>query len=107
MNQSSFEVIALDGELDIVRRDELAHALAITTAGPAILVDFSRVTYADSTALSQLMKFRNDAERLGRRIAIVTGNAQFVRVLQYAGLTDVFAVFDDRGEALSHLAKPS
>lgn len=105
MNQSSFEVIALDGELDIARRDELARVLVVTTAGPPILVDFSRVTYADSTAISQLMKFRSAAERLGRRIAVVTGDAQFERVLQYAGLTDVFATFSDRGEALSYLAK--
>jgi anti-sigma B factor antagonist len=104
MNQSSFEVIKLDGELDIERRDELARVLVVTNAGPAILVDFSRVTYADSTALSQLMKFRNEATSAGRRIAILTGDPQFMRVLQYAGLTDIFAVFSDRGEALSYLA---
>lgn len=105
MNQSLFEVIALEGELDIGRREELARALTVTTAGPAILVDFSRVRYADSTALTQLLKFRANAERLGRPIAIVVGDPQFERVVQYAGLTDVFAIFHDRGEALSHLAK--
>jgi anti-anti-sigma factor len=102
--QSSFEVVCLTGELDISRRAELADALARARAGRAVLIDLSGVPYADSTVIAELLRFRNDAEDEGRRTALLIGNPQFARILEYAGLSDAFHVFDERGAALTYLA---
>lgn len=103
-DQSSLEVVRLSGELDIGRRAELVDALARASAGRAILIDLSEVPYADSTVIAELLRFRNDAQDKGRRIAVLIGNPQFARILQYAGLSAAFHVFDDRGAALTYLA---
>jgi anti-sigma B factor antagonist len=102
--QSSMDVVRLSGDLDISRRAELTDALARAGAGRAVLIDLSDVPYADSTVIAELLRFRNEAQENGRRIALLIGNAQFARILQYAGLTAAFQVFDERGAALTYLA---
>jgi anti-anti-sigma factor len=102
-SQFSVAVIRLAGELDAARRDEVRQALQVGTQTGPILVDFSDVPYADSTVIAELMRFRAEAEAAGRRIAVLIGRAQFARLLQFAGLGDAFALFDERGAALTYL----
>jgi anti-sigma B factor antagonist len=101
---SAFQVIRLAGELDMVRRDEIRSALMLAPTSRAILVDLTEVSYADSTVLAELLRFRNEADAANRRIAVLIGDARFARVLQYAGLGDAFAIFAERGLALTFLA---
>lgn len=103
MSNSSIEVIKLDGELDVARREEIRRTLSLPAADRPVLLDFSQVTYADSTAVAELLRFHSEAGAKGRTVAVVIGNRQFARLLQYAGLRDAFAVFDDRAAALTYL----
>lgn len=103
-SQSSLEVIRLTGELDIGRRDEIRAALRAARSDGPILVDLAEVSYADSTVIASLVRLRADADAAGRRIALLIGDARLARLLQYAGLADAFAVFDDRAAALTYLA---
>ena len=102
--QSSYRVISLRGELDISRKAEIGAALQIAGPGPAVLVDLSDVQYADSTIIAEMLRFREDAQRCGRRLAVLVGDPRFRRVLQYAGLQGAFALFEDRGAALTYLS---
>ncbi len=104
MSGSSIGVIKLTGELDIGRRDEIRAALQFAGDEPGMLLDFSEVTYADSTMLAQLLRLRNEADALRIPLAIVIGSRQFARLIEYAGLNEAFAIFDTRAAALSHLA---
>ena len=97
-------MIRLTGELEISRKDEIARALKIAGTEGGILVDFFDVTYADSTTLAELLRFRRDADERAIPVAIIIGSRQFARLIQYAGLSDAFAVFDNRGAALTFLS---
>ena len=101
---SAITVIRLTGELEIGRKDEISRALRLTGSERSILVDFHDVTYADSTSLAELLRFRRDADAHGIPVAIVIGSRQFARLIQYAGLSDAFTVFEDRGAALTYLS---
>ena len=103
-SQSSLAVIRLSGELDISRRDEIAAQLRTASTGSAVLIDLSEAPYADSTVIAELLRFRGEVEGEGRRIALLIGNPQIARVLEYAGLSAAFNVFGDRGAALTYLA---
>jgi anti-sigma B factor antagonist len=103
VSQPSVAVLKVSGELEIGRRWEIREALRLTGTERAVLVDFSDVTYADSTALSELVRLHREAEAQHTRMAVLIGNAQFGRLIQYAGLSQVFAVFDERGRALAFL----
>ncbi|MGD1067860.1 MAG: STAS domain-containing protein [Vulcanimicrobiaceae bacterium] len=102
--QSSLCVVKLAGELDIGQRDAVEAALQLDDNDGPVLVDLGEVLYADSTVIGQLLRFRNEATARGRRVALLIGSPQFARVLQYAGLSDAFAVFDNRAAALTFLA---
>ncbi len=102
---SAIAVIRLTGELEISRKDEIARALRIAGSEGGILVDFFDVTYADSTTLAELLRFRREAEEKHVPVAIIIGSRQFARLIQYAGLSDAFPVFDNRAAALTFLSQ--
>jgi anti-anti-sigma factor len=103
---ASIAVIALGGELEIGRKAEIRAALQMIESATSVLIDLSEVTYADSTALAELMRFRREADTRSVSVAILIGHRQFSRLLEYAGLSQMFAVFDSRAAALSYLAAP-
>lgn len=104
MNKS-IAVIRLTGELEIGRKDEIASTLAVTGSESGILLDFSDVSYADSTSLAELLRFRDEAAKQNIPVAIVIGSRQFARLIQYAGLDHAFRIFDTRAAALSDLSQ--
>jgi anti-anti-sigma regulatory factor len=61
------------------------------------------VTYADSTALSELVRLHREAVAQNIRMVVLIGNAQFARLIQYAGLSQLFAVFEERAAAMTFL----
>jgi anti-anti-sigma factor len=103
MNKS-IAVIRLTGELEIGRRSEIAQTLVVNGSESGVLLDFSDVSYADSTSLAELLRFRDDAAKHNVPVAIVIGSKQFARLIQYAGLGHAFRIFDNRAEALTDLS---
>lgn len=103
----AYEVVSLAGELDIARKEELHRALLIEPSMRGILLDLSDVTYADSTALTELLRFRMQADQRSIPVAIVVSSPQLDRIVRYAGLHEVFTIFDNRADALAHLERAS
>ena len=103
--EAGVSVIRLDGELEIGRRDELARLLHLQGSESSVLVDCSNVTYADSTALAELLRFRAGAQARGVSLALLIESRQFARIVQYAGLADAFAIFENRPDALAYLSR--
>jgi anti-anti-sigma factor len=101
----SIAVIRLTGELEIGRRDEIASALVLGGTESGVLLDFSDVSYADSTSLAELLRFRDEASKASVPVAIVIGSRQFARLIQYAGLGDAFRIFENRAEALMDISR--
>lgn len=97
-------VIALSGELDIARKAELRAALSVDAAD-GVLLDMSNVDYADSTALTELLRFRLHAKEREVPVAVVVATPQLDRIVRYAGLYEVFDVFSNRDDARRHLEK--
>jgi anti-anti-sigma factor len=108
MSESSpVKTIRLSGELEIARKDEIRRALGARADGAPVLLDLSDVTYADSIALTELLRFCAEAEREGRRVALLIQTPQFARLIQYAGLASAFKVFDRPADALAYLTDGS
>jgi anti-sigma B factor antagonist len=104
-SRKAVKIIRLSGELEIGRKVEIRHALSQSTAAPAVLLDLADVTYADSIALTELLRFCADAQREGRQVALVIQTPQFARLVQYAGLASAFNIFHDTAEAMEYLSK--
>jgi anti-anti-sigma factor len=100
---SSITVIRMSGELDIVRKQECRETLQLRGNESAILLDFSDVPYADSSALAEVFRFYTEAERAQIPLAVLIISSQFARIVEYAGLASVIPIFNERGAALIHL----
>lgn len=102
-DNESIRTIRMHGELDISRKNEIREALCRTAEDRAVLIDLSEATYADSVALTELLRFCVNAKNDAVPVALVIQTPQFARVVQYAGLAGAFATFGDREAALQHL----
>ena len=101
--EDSVKVIRLSGELEIGRKHEIRSALSASSDEGPVLLDLSDVTYADSIALTELLRFCAQAQREGRRPALLIQTPQFARLIEYAGLATVFKVFSNHADALAYL----
>ena len=99
----SIKTIRLSGELEISRKQEIRDALRRSSEDRAILVDLSEVTYADSIALTELLRFCVSAQREAIPVALLVQTPQFARVVEYAGLAGAFKTFNDRDAAFTSL----
>ncbi len=103
MSSEAINTIRLSGELEISRKREIREALRRSAGDRAVLIDLSEVTYADSVALTELLRFCVEAQRDAVVVALVIRTPQLARVVQYAGLARAFKTFDDREAALQYL----
>lgn len=103
MNQNAVKTIRLSGELDIGRKNEIREALRRSAADRAVLIDLSDVTYADSVALTELLRFCVASSHDAIPVALVVRTPQFARVVEYAGLAAAFKIFRDPDTAHKYL----
>lgn len=90
--------LVVSGELDIATVDQLVTQAraALDSTSSALVIDFSGVTFVDSTGLGALVRIRNEAERHGKRVDLVGVRREVRRVLELTGLSDLFPDQADR-----------
>ena len=99
---STWVVLALSGDLDMSRSDELDGITATTFGAEKVnaIFDLSAVAFMDSSALRWLMKVQDLAVETGGRLRLVAPEeGSLVRLLSLTGLADRFAVFPTRTDA--------
>jgi anti-anti-sigma factor len=96
--------IRLTGELEINRKAEIRHALTFSENARGAVIDLSEVTYADSTALTELLRFCAGLQRDEVPVAVVIRTPQLSRLVQYAGLSSAFKIFNDIEKARRYVA---
>lgn len=95
-------VISLEGELDLSTAPRLKWALldALETGHSRIVVDLSLTTFMDSTALGVLVGVKRKLDG-GERLAVVCGGPDVLKIFEYAGMDEAFAIFSTLDEALA------
>lgn len=98
-------IVDLVGEVDIHGTPRLKETLASLTKGQAkLLVNFSGVTYIDSSGLGVLVGALKEATKEGGRLAL-SGLTRDVRtVFDLTRLAKFFEIYDDEATAKSHLS---
>lgn len=103
--RSAIRTIRLSGELEVGRKQRIREALQHRGDDRAVLVDLSDVTYADSIALTELLRFCIAAEQAATPVALIVRTPQFARIIQYAGLAGAFTTFEDHEAAIAYLSE--
>jgi anti-anti-sigma factor len=100
-------VFAAGGEVDYAASPLLQEHIArhIKASARQLVIDLSRATFIDSTAIGVLMgAVRSLHEACGGTLALVCVNENVLKILEISGLQAAIAVYRTREEALSALA---
>jgi anti-sigma B factor antagonist len=94
---SPWALLALGGELDIARIDEITQMAATAMEGDRfdLVVDLTNVTFIDSSGLGWLIRLQDQLDRSAGHMRIVgSTNGSLKRLLSITGLEDHFHVVE-------------
>lgn len=95
-------VMVFSGEYDLASRQQVRRAFDSLASVSRAILDFTAVTYIDSTVLSELVRL--NALRLEgglEAVTLATANSNIRRVLSLVQLTDVLHVVDSLDDAVT------
>lgn len=97
-------VLAVDGELDLTSAPSLKWALTdlLDAGATELVVDLSRVSFIDSTALGVLVGIQMGLSA-DARLAIACGDANVLKIFELTGLDGTFDIFATLDDALAHV----
>ena len=102
-SQPQTAILALDGEIDLHRSPEVKDTLAplIARKTPRILVDFSAVTYIDSSGLAAMIETLQRIQSYGGKFAMFGLRESVKAVFEIARLDQIFRLFPDEAAAVA------
>lgn len=106
-NEAGVVCLTLSGEIDLHGSPDLRarlHEIAGRKT-PALAVDFSDVTYIDSSGLATLVEYVREAKPHGGRIALFSLQPRVRMVFELVRLNELFPIEQDHAAALSALAE--
>ena len=97
--------VAVRGEvdLDVVPDLEAALQTAIFESVGAFVIDLSDLDFIDSTGLHVLLRARGLLGREDRQLAVVCPHGPVRRVFELSGVSELFALYGSREEAVAAL----
>src|SRR3954463_4654182 len=100
------EIIALEGEFDLSNVRHLEHAIerGIDTGACDFIADLSEVDFLDGISVHALLDGWKRAARRNGRFVLVNPPARIWRVLVLIGVSQTFATFASRQDALVYFA---
>jgi anti-sigma B factor antagonist len=98
-------VLELSGEIDLQHSPEMRRILQATTAkrAPALLLDFTRVQYIDSSGLATLIEYYQRSRAYSGKIAIAGLSPRVRSIFELVRLNEVFPIFATLAEARQSL----
>ena len=104
-----YELLAVEGELDIATAPRMISALneAFAELTTPLVVDLSSVDFMDSTGLALLMNAYRRVRRRGHGFAIVCPGGPISRVFEIADMVESLNVCPDRASARRAATQPA
>jgi anti-anti-sigma factor len=95
-------LVSASGELDLAAAPQLSTVLAMGVAGPqrAVVLDLSEATFIDSTVLGVILRASEQLGAVRKPLLVVVPEGPVERLLALTNLTQHFAVYSSREEAV-------
>lgn len=99
-------LISVEGELDLSSAPQLKWMLldSLEAGRDQLVLDLSRSTFMDSTALGVLIGV-NRSLGVDGRMAIACSRTDVLHIFELSGLDSAFAIFPTLGEALAYIQR--
>ena len=97
----SVPVLGLVGEFDALESDEVRQALAkiLADGEPSLVVDLSKMSFANSTTIACFISAQKNARAKGGKIVFAAPDEFFHKTLLTLGLDQVFSIYGTVDEA--------
>jgi len=90
-----YKVLALTGEVDLHNSPQVRkQLLAILKKGSSVLVNFSELSYIDSSGIATLVEAFNYAKNNALTLTIIAATGAPLQVLELTNLNKVFPMVD-------------
>ena len=101
-------MVAVEGELDLTTAPRLKWMLldSLQEGRSRLVIDLSRTSFMDSTALGVLVVVNRRLEP-GARMAIVCARSNVLKIFELSGMDGMFAIFPSIEEALDYAHGPT
>lgn len=96
-------LMELRGELNSFAEQVLSAAYSEAEGfdTPTILLDFSRVTYINSTGIALIVGLMSRAQKAGRRLVVFGLSDHYQEIFQITRLADYLSIVPDQASALA------
>jgi anti-sigma B factor antagonist len=96
-------ILALDGEIDLHRSPQVKEILEplIAKKVPRILVDFSAVSYIDSSGLATMIETLQRIQSYGGKFGMFGLRESVRSIFEIARLDQIFSIFPDEATAVA------
>lgn len=103
-DRNDYALVTASGEIDAATADSVADAVsaALSDGFKTVVLDFSDVTFIDSTGLGVLVKSHRAAEATDAMFAVVHPTPQTRKLIRVLGLDQLLHVYDSLDQALAN-----
>lgn len=97
----AYSIVSVRGELDLHTAPKVQYAIERGAEGvETVVVDMADVAFMDSTALSTLMRAKENLEKDGTSLRLTTPSGAVQRIFDVTGFGDYFEIYASRGDAI-------
>jgi anti-sigma B factor antagonist len=96
-------MIVLHGELNSTAEADLDQAFAQATAGPAtaVTLEFTDVSFMNSTGIALIVQLLSEAQLDGRELRALGLNPHYREIFEITRLSDFIRIFEDEASAVA------
>ena len=102
-DKNSLTVCHINGEIDINSSPEIKKEFdkLISKKIPKMIINFSKVTYVDSSGLATLVEILKNMRTYGGRMRLTNLSPKIKSLFEITKLEKLFEILADEGEAIS------
>jgi anti-sigma B factor antagonist len=106
--EDGLHIIALEGEIDLACSPELREILDVHAQAQrtALVLDFTRVSYVDSSGLATLVEYVRKVQDFEGKLALTSVNTRVRTILDLVRLTEIFPIYPTLADAREALVGP-
>jgi anti-sigma B factor antagonist len=99
----SYSLVSVRGEIDLHSAPKVQHAVERGANGvEAVVLDMGEITFMDSTALSMLMRAKDELQERGISLRLAAPSDAVERLFDVTGFGEYFEVFPSREAAIGN-----